>query len=179
MIKILLTLITFVQLSFAGEKKMNIYDFNVTTIDGKEISLSNYKNKILLIVNVASKCGFTKQYKGLEKLHETYESKGLKVLGFPCNQFHSQEPENEKTIKNFCTLNFGVKFDMFSKINVNGDNAHPLYKYLKSEQAGFLGTKSIKWNFTKFLVDREGKVVERFGSATKPRELIKELEKYL
>ncbi|HIP46814.1 MAG TPA: glutathione peroxidase [Campylobacterales bacterium] len=158
---------------------MSIYDFNVTTISGKEKSLSDYKGKVLLIVNVASKCGFTPQYAGLEKLYETYHDKGLEVLGFPCNQFREQEPEDEKAIKSFCTLNFGVKFDMFSKINVNGDEAHPLYKYLKKEQTGFLGTEGIKWNFTKFLVDREGNVVERFGSSTEPQELTKDIEKLL
>jgi len=172
-------MIVFTQLSWSKEKKMSLYDFNVTTIEGKEKSLSEYKGKVLLIVNVASKCGFTPQYEGLEKMHETYHDKGLRVLGFPCNQFRSQEPEDEKAIKSFCTLNFGVKFDMFSKIEVNGDGAHPLYKYLKSEQTGFLGTESIKWNFTKFLVDREGNVVERFGSSTEPKELIKDIEKLL
>jgi len=179
MFKILFIMILFTQLSWSQEKKMSIYDFNVTTISGKEKSLSDYKGKVLLIVNVASKCGFTPQYAGLEKLYETYHDKGLEVLGFPCNQFREQEPEDEKAIKSFCTLNFGVKFDMFSKINVNGDEAHPLYKYLKKEQTGFLGTEGIKWNFTKFLVDREGNVVERFGSSTEPQELTKDIEKLL
>ena len=177
MFKILLIVSVFTQILFSGEKKMSIYDFNVTTIEGKEKSLSSYKGKVLLIVNVASKCGFTSQYEGLEKLHENYHDKGLEVLGFPCNQFREQEPEDEKAIQSFCTVNFGVKFDMFSKVEVNGDDAHPLYKHLKSEQAGFLGTESIKWNFTKFLVDREGNVVERFGSSTKPSELVKDIEK--
>ena len=179
MFKILFIMILFTQLSWSQEKKMSIYDFNVTTISGKEKPLSDYKGKVLLIVNVASKCGFTPQYAGLEKLYETYHDKGLEVLGFPCNQFREQEPEDEKAIKSFCTLNFGVKFDMFSKINVNGDEAHPLYKYLKKEQTGFLGTEGIKWNFTKFLVDREGNVVERFGSSTEPQELTKDIEKLL
>ena len=179
MFKILLIVSVFTQILFSGEKKMSIYDFNVTTIEGKEKSLSSYKGKVLLIVNVASKCGFTPQYEGLEKLHEDYHDKGLEVLGFPCNQFREQEPEDEKAIQSFCTVNFGVKFDMFSKVEVNGDDAHPLYKHLKSEQAGFLGTESIKWNFTKFLVDREGNVVKRFGSSTKPSELVKDIEKLL
>ena len=179
MLKILLIMIVSTQLSWAKENTMSIYDFKVTTITGQEKSISDYKGKVLLIVNVASKCGFTPQYAGLEKLHETYHDKGLSVLGFPCNQFKEQEPEDEKAIQNFCTLNFGVKFDMFSKIKVNGDDAHPLYKYLKKEQTGFLGTESIKWNFTKFLVDRDGNVVERFGSSTKPKELIKEIESLL
>lgn len=179
MFKILLIVSIFTQILFAGEKKMSIFDFNVTTIEGKEKSLSEYKGKVLLIVNVASKCGFTPQYEGLEKLYESYHDRGLEVLGFPCNQFRAQEPEDEKAIQSFCTLNFGVKFDMFSKIEVNGDDAHPLYKYLKSEQTGFLGTESIKWNFTKFLVDREGNIVDRFGSSTEPSELVKDIEKLL
>ncbi len=172
-------MIAFTQFMMAGEKKMDIYDFNVTTIEGKEKSMSEYRGKVLLIVNVASKCGFTPQYAGLEKLHESYHDKGLRVLGFPCNQFREQEPADEKAIQNFCTVNFGVKFDMFSKLEVNGDDAHPLYKYLKSEQTGFLGTESIKWNFTKFLVDREGRVVKRFGSTTKPEEIAGDIEKLL
>jgi len=179
MFKIVFIMMIFTQLSFAGEKKMDIYDFKVKTIMGKEKSLEAYKGKVMLIVNVASKCGFTPQYEGLEKLHETYHDKGLRVLGFPCNQFREQEPEDEKAIQNFCTLNFGVKFDMFSKIKVNGDDAHPLYKYLKKEQTGFLGTEAIKWNFTKFLVDRKGNVVKRFGSSTKPKEIVEDIEKLL
>lgn len=179
MLKVWLIMIALIQFSIAGEKKMEIYDFNVTTIVGKEKSMADYKDKVLLIVNVASKCGFTPQYAGLEKLHETYHDKGLRVLGFPCNQFKEQEPEDEKAIQQFCTTNFGVKFDMFSKIKVNGDDAHPLYKYLKKNQSGFLGTESIKWNFTKFLVDREGNVVKRFGSTTKPEELVTYIEQYL
>ncbi len=179
MLKIWLIMIAFTQFVIAGEKKMDIYDFTVTTIAGKEKSMSEYKGKVLLIVNVASKCGFTPQYKGLEKLHEHYHDRGLRILGFPCNQFREQEPEDEKAIQNFCTVNFGVKFDMFSKIKVNGDDTHPLYKYLKSEQRGFLGTESIKWNFTKFLVDREGKIVARLGSTTAPEEIVKDIEKLL
>ncbi|HHE05822.1 MAG TPA: glutathione peroxidase [Epsilonproteobacteria bacterium] len=156
-----------------------IYDFKITTIDGKETTLAPYKGKVMLIVNVASKCGFTPQYEGLEALYEKFKDKGLVVLGFPCNQFGSQEPGTEKEIQNFCRVNFGVTFPMFSKIDVNGDNTHPLYMYLKFQQPGILGTEIIKWNFTKFLVDKNGKVVERYGSSTKPKEIEKEIEKLL
>lgn len=157
----------------------SIYDFKVQTIDGKETTLTPYKGKVMLIVNVASKCGFTPQYDGLEALYKKYKEKGFVILGFPCNQFGSQEPGTEKEIQNFCRVNYGVTFPMFSKIKVNGDKTHPLYVYLKSEQPGILGTKSIKWNFTKFLVNKEGKVVERFGSSTKPKELEKDIEALL
>lgn len=156
-----------------------IYDFKVNTIDGKETTLEQYKGKVMLIVNVASKCGYTPQYAGLETLYKKYKEQGLVVLGFPCNQFSSQEPGSEAEIQNFCRVNFGVTFPMFSKINVNGDNTHPLYSYLKSEQPGILGTETIKWNFTKFLVDKEGKVIERFGSSTKPVSLEEEIESLL
>ena len=157
----------------------SIYDFKVVTIQGEETTLSPYKNQILLIVNVASKCGFTSQYDGLEALYKKYKDKGFTVLGFPCNQFGSQEPGTEKEIQNFCRVNFGVTFPMFSKINVNGEKTHPLYQYLKSEQPGILGTEAIKWNFTKFLVDREGNVIKRFGSSTTPKEIEKEIETLL
>lgn len=156
-----------------------IYDFRVNTIDGKETTLEQYKGKVMLIVNVASKCGYTPQYDGLETLYKKYKEKGLVVLGFPCNQFSSQEPGSEAEIQNFCRVNFSVTFPMFSKINVNGDDTHPLYRYLKSEQPGILGTETIKWNFTKFLVDKEGKVIERFGSSTKPLSLEEEIESLL
>ncbi len=156
-----------------------IYDFKVNTIDGKETTLEQYKGKVMLIVNVASKCGYTPQYAGLETLYKKYKEQGLVVLGFPCNQFSSQEPGSEAEIQNFCRVNFGVTFPMFSKINVNGDDTHPLYHYLKSEQPGILGTETIKWNFTKFLVDKEGKVIERFGSSTKPISLEEEIESLL
>jgi glutathione peroxidase len=155
---------------FAGDK-MSLYDFEVTTIEGKKTTLEAYKGKVLLIVNVASKCGFTYQYEGLEKLYKTYKDKGLVVLGFPCNQFSEQEPGNEEEIKNFCSLTYDVTFPMFSKIDVNGEKTHPLYAYLKKEQAGLLGSESIKWNFTKFLVDKNGNVLERFAPATKPESL--------
>ena len=166
--------------SFTKEHHMSsIYDFKVVTIEGEETTLSPYKNQILLIVNVASKCGFTSQYDGLEALYKKYKDKGFTVLGFPCNQFGSQEPGTEKEIQNLCRVNFGVTFPMFSKINVNGEKTHPLYQYLKSEQPGILGTEAIKWNFTKFLVDREGNVIKRFGSSTTPKEIEKEIETLL
>lgn len=161
------------------KKMQNIYDFNLKTIDGKETTLAPYKGKVMLIVNVASKCSYTSQYDGLQALYEKYKDKGLVVLGFPCNQFAHQEPGSEEEIQNFCRVNFGVTFPMFSKIDVNGDNTHPLYQYLKSQQPGILGTEAIKWNFTKFLVDKEGKVLNRFSSSTKPKELEKEIETLL
>jgi glutathione peroxidase len=179
MFKILFIMIVFTQLVTAGDKQMSIYDFEVETIAGEKITLSKYKGKVLLIVNVASKCGFTPQYKGLQKLYKSYHDSGLEILGFPCNQFREQEPADEKAIQSFCTLNYGVEFPMFSKIKVNGEETHPLYQYLKSVQAGFLGTESIKWNFTKFLVDREGHVVARFGSTTKPSEIEEDIKKLL
>lgn len=157
---------------------MSIYDISVKTIDGEEITLEKYKNKVMLIVNVASKCGFTSQYEGLEALHVKYNLKGLSVLGFPCNQFLEQEPGSEEDIKSFCSLTYGVQFDMFSKINVNGENTHALYKYLKENAGGFI-VDSIKWNFTKFLVDRSGKVIKRYGSSVSPQELEKDIEKLL
>lgn len=156
-----------------------IYDFKVKTIEGKETTLEQYKGKVMLIVNVASKCGYTPQYDGLETLYTKYKDKGLVVLGFPCNQFGSQEPGSETEIQSFCRVNFGVTFPMFSKINVNGEETHPLYHYLKSEQPGILGTEAIKWNFTKFLVDKEGNVIERFGSSTRPSELEDKVEQLL
>ena len=156
-----------------------IYDFKVKTIQGEETTLEQYKGQVLLIVNVASKCGFTPQYDGLEALYKKYKGKGVVVLGFPCNQFGSQEPGSEEKIQNFCRINFGVTFPMFSKIKVNGDDTHPLYRYLKSEQSGILGTETIKWNFTKFLVDKDGKVVKRFGSSTKPQEIEEDIEALL
>jgi glutathione peroxidase len=165
---------------FTKEHNMfSIYDFQVDTIQGEKTTLEPYKGKVLLIVNVASQCGFTRQYDGLEALYRKYKDKGLVVLGFPCNQFGSQEPGTEKEIQNFCRVNFGVTFPMFSKINVNGEDTHPLYQYLKSQKPGLLGTEAIKWNFTKFLVDKEGNVVERFGSSTKPVELEDDIEALL
>ena len=158
---------------------MTVYDFKVRTIDGHEVALADYRGKVLLIVNVASRCGFTPQYRGLEELYERFGKNGFEVLGFPCNQFGKQEPGTDAEIRGFCDLQFGVRFPMFSKIEVNGDNAHPLYNYLKHEAAGLLGTEAIKWNFTKFLVDRDGKVVERYAPATKPEELTQAIEALL
>jgi len=158
---------------------MTIYDFNVTTIDNQEISLNTYRDKVLLIVNVASECGFTSQYEGLEKLYQEYKEQGFMVLGFPSNQFGEQEPASNEKIKFFCHENYDVHFDMFAKIDVNGESADPLYKFLKNKQGGFLWMDAIKWNFTKFLVDREGNVVARYAPTTKPKELQKEIQKRL
>jgi glutathione peroxidase len=150
---------------------MNVHEFKVKSIDGSEVPLSSYKGKVLLIVNVASQCGFTPQYAGLEKLHQKYKDKGFAVLGFPCNQFGSQEPGSEAQIKTFCETSFGVKFPLFSKVDVNGPQAHPLFNFLTEAKPGFLGSRKIKWNFTKFLVDREGVPLKRFGSNTSPEDL--------
>ena len=158
---------------------MNVYDFKAKTIDGKEISLQDFKGKALLIVNVASKCGFTGQYEGLENLYKKHKDQGFEILGFPCNQFGSQESGSEAEIKSFCSLTYGVDFPMFSKIDVNGANAHPLYKYLTSEKPGILGTEAIKWNFTKFLIGKDGEPVKRYGSADKPESLEADVEKVL
>jgi len=166
-------------LNIFGGNPMSIYDIQVKTIEGKKIKLDKYKGRVMLIVNVASKCGFTPQYKGLEDLHAKHHDKGLSILGFPCNQFLSQEPGTNQEIQKFCRLTYGVKFDMFAKINVNGDDAHPLYKYLKDKESGFMGTEFIKWNFTKFLVDRNGNVVKRYSPSTEPKELEKDIEKLL
>lgn len=146
----------------------NVYEMELTTINNEQIPMSSYQGKVLLVVNVASKCGFTPQYDGLEQLYKKYEEKGMVILGFPCNQFGSQEPESEDNIVSFCRLNYGVTFPMFAKIEVNGPHAHPLYVYLKKERPGLLGSNAIKWNFTKFLVDREGYVIDRFSPSTKP-----------
>ncbi len=158
---------------------MSIYDFNVTTIDLNEISMSGYKGKVLLVVNVASECGFTPQYEGLEKLYQEYKEEDFMVLGFPSNQFGEQEKGSEEKIKFFCQGTYDVHFDMFSKIDVNGENADPLYKFLKKEQGGFMWMDSIKWNFTKFLVDRDGNVVDRYAPSTKPKSLKSDIERVL
>jgi len=152
-----------------------IYDFNAKTIDGEEQKLSAYRGKTLLIVNVASKCGFTPQYEGLEALYRDFKPKGLVVLGFPCDQFGHQEPGDENEIKNFCSLNYEVTFPLFAKIDVNGPNAHPLYKYLKHEAKGLLGSEAIKWNFTKFLVDSAGSVRKRYAPTDTPESIKPEL----
>ncbi|WP_265942357.1 glutathione peroxidase [Dechloromonas sp. A34] len=157
----------------------SIYDFRASRLNGEEEQLEVYRGKVLLIVNTASECGFTPQYAGLETLYRNLGVRGLVVLGFPCNQFGAQEPGDAAAIGQFCQANFGVSFPMFAKIDVNGDNAHPLYNYLKHEAAGLLGTEAIKWNFTKFLVDRNGQVVERYAPATKPEELTPAIEALL
>jgi glutathione peroxidase len=156
-----------------------VFDFTAQDIAGKDIDLSAYRGKVLLIVNTASKCGFTPQYKGLQALFEKYRERGLEVLGFPCNQFGHQEPGDEAAISEFCELNFGVDFPLFGKIDVNGDNAHPLDRHLKEEAPGLLGSKAVKWNFTKFLVNRDGKVVKRYAPTDKPESLAKDVEALL
>lgn len=157
----------------------SIYDFHAKTLDGKDLDFSSYKGDVLLIVNTASKCGFTNQYEGLQELHTKYGAKGLKVLGFPCNQFGSQEPGTEPEIGAFCQKNYGVEFQMFEKIEVNGSGAHPVYKYLTAEAPGLAGTEAIKWNFTKFLVDRHGKVFKRYAPDVKPQDISKDIEAQL
>ncbi len=161
-----------------GAEKMSIYEIEVKDIDGKTQSLEKYKGRVMLIVNVASKCGYTGQYAGLQKLHEEYAEMGLSILGFPCNQFLSQEPGTEEEIKNFCMSSFGVAFDMFSKIDVNGASTHPLYVLLKESAGGFF-TDTIKWNFTKFLVDKEGRVIKRYAPSVTPKELEQDIKSLL
>jgi glutathione peroxidase len=156
----------------------NFHQFNAISLQGKEINTEKYKDKVVLVVNTASKCGFTPQYEGLEKLYKEYKDKGLVILGFPCNQFVNQEPGTEKEISEGCLINYGVSFPMFSKISVNGENAHPIYKYLKKELPGFPGN-NIKWNFTKFIIDKNGVPVKRFSSLTKPESLIPIIEKLI
>lgn len=157
----------------------SIYDFHASAADGSDVALSDYRGKVLLIVNVASKCGFTPQYEGLEALYRDLQDRGLVVLGFPCNQFGKQEPGSAEEIASFCSLTYDVTFPVLAKVEVNGDNASPLYQWLKAEAPGVIGTKGIKWNFTKFLVDREGRVAGRFAPTTKPAELRGEVEKLL
>ena len=149
----------------------SIYDISVNDIHGKPVKLARYKGKVLPIVNTASKCGFTPQYEGLEALHRNLNAKGLEVLGFPCNQFGAQEPGSEADIAQFCEMNYGVSFPMFAKVDVNGGHASPLYRHLKSAKPGVLGSEAIKWNFTKFLVDRNGEVVQRYSPQTEPKDL--------
>lgn len=155
---------------------MNTYDFSALNIDGLEVPLSTFRGHPLLIVNVASKCGFTPQYEGLETLYKTYHQRGLEVLGFPCDQFGHQEPGDEAEIKKFCTLNYGVSFPMFSKINVNGGDASPLYKYLKDALPGILGIEAIKWNFTKFLVGKDGTPIKRYAPGDNPKSIAPDVE---
>jgi glutathione peroxidase len=156
----------------------SIYDFNAKSLAGEEVALKRFEGQVLLIVNTASACGFTPQYRGLEALQQAYGSRGFSVLGFPCNQFGRQEPGNAAQIEEFCESNYAISFPMFDKIDVNGGNAHPLYQYLRAEKSGLLGS-SIKWNFTKFLIDRSGKVVARHAPTTTPQALTREIEALL
>ena len=157
---------------------MSIYDFSAKLNNGEDKSLGDYRGKVLLIVNTASQCGFTPQYEGLQDLYTKYHGKGLEVLGFPCNQFGHQEPGSDEQIKSFCDLSYAVTFPLFSKIEVNGDGAHPLYRFLKNKKGGLLGD-AIKWNFTKFLVDKQGSVVERFAPTTTPEKISSDIEREL
>lgn len=157
---------------------MSVYAFEARTIQGEVKSLQEYAGQVLLIVNTASKCGFTPQYKGLQALYDAYQKEGLVVLGFPCNQFMSQEPGTEEEIGQFCELNYGVTFPMFAKVEVNGENAHPLFRYLVKQAPGMI-TDAVKWNFTKFLVDREGNVVKRYAPTTKPEEIEADIKRLL
>jgi glutathione peroxidase len=154
----------------------SVYDFEADTIAGERVSLARYRGQPMLIVNTASACGFTPQFGGLERLHETYGPRGLVVLGFPCNQFGAQDPGSNEEIGAFCQRNFGVSFPMMAKIDVNGDAAHPLYRWLTAEAPGLLGSKAIKWNFTKFLVGRDGRVLRRYAPQDKPESLAKDIE---
>jgi len=157
----------------------NIYQFSAKDTLGEAIELSSYKNKVLLIVNTASDCGFTPQYKGLQSLYQKHQAQGLEVLAFPCNQFKQQEKGSDEEIKQFCDLRFNIKFPLFSKIDVNGDNAHPLFNFLKTQAPGVLGSKGIKWNFTKFLINKEGEVIKRYAPTTKPEAIEADIEKLL
>ncbi|TGZ81662.1 glutathione peroxidase-like protein [Ascodesmis nigricans] len=156
-----------------------IYDFKPLDNKGEPVPMSSYKGKVLLIVNVASKCGFTPQYEGLEKIYEKYKDQGFEVLGFPCNQFGGQEPGSAEEIQNFCTVNFGVKFPIMQKVEVNGDKADPLWEYMKTTKPGLLGMKRVKWNYEKFLINREGQIVERYASTTKPESIATAIEREL
>lgn len=158
---------------------MSIYQFSATNINNQEVSLDDYRGKVILIVNTASKCGFTPQFEGLENLHKELSDQGLIVLGFPCNQFGKQDPGSDGQIEEFCQLNYGVSFPMFSKIEVNGSNTHPLYEYLKQNAKGLMGSKTIKWNFTKFLVNREGEVVKRYAPNDKPENIQADIQALL
>lgn len=162
-----------------AQASTSIYELSAVNIHGKSVPFNTYKDKVLLIVNTASQCGFTPQYKGLQALYEQYADQGFVVLGFPCNQFGQQEPGHSGQIQSFCETNFGVSFPLFEKIDVNGSNAHPLYQYLTKVAPGILGTQGIKWNFTKFLVDRSGNVVKRYPPTTKPEDLAKDIQALL
>ncbi len=157
----------------------NVFDFSCSTSSGDERSLADYRGKVLLVVNTASKCGFTPQFAGLEEMYEKYRERGLEILGFPCNQFGKQDPGSNEEITEFCQLNYGVSFPMFGKIEVNGRGADPLYQHLKKAAPGALGTRGIKWNFTKFLINRDGEVLKRFSPATTPAQIEKEIEQLL
>lgn len=158
---------------------MNIYDFHVKDSKGEDVSISQYKDKVIIVVNTASKCGFTPQYKELQALYEEFKDKGLVILGFPCNQFMNQEPGTNEEIQSFCELNYGVSFPILGKVDVNGDQADPLFKYLSKEAPGLMGLKAIKWNFTKFIIDKSGQVVERVAPQTNPLEMKETIEKLL
>ena len=158
---------------------MSVYEYSAKTLDGEDKSLSDFTGQVLVIVNVASKCGFTPQYEGLEALYRTYKGRGFSVLGFPCNQFGAQEPGDAAEIASFCSLTYDVDFPMFAKVEVNGPGAHPLYDYLKREKKGLLGSEGIKWNFTKFLIGRDGEVVDRFAPTVKPQDMASAIEKLL
>lgn len=158
---------------------MTVFDYTMPLPDGSAKPLSDYQGQVLLIVNTASKCGFTPQYEGLEALHREFKDRGFEVLGYPCNQFGAQEPGDAEEIRNFCSLTYDVTFPLSAKIAVNGEEADPLWKYLKSQQAGLMGSRAIKWNFTKFLIDRKGNVVARYGSMVKPEQLKADIEKLL
>ena len=157
----------------------SVHDFSATTLAGKTRKLADFRGKVLLVVNTASRCGFTPQYAGLEELYRKYKDQGFAVLGFPSNQFGQQEPGADTEIAEFCEMNYGVSFPMFSKVDVNGDGAHPLFKYLTSEKRGLLGSQAIKWNFTKFLIGRDGTVLERYSPTTKPEDIAADVEKAL
>lgn len=157
----------------------NIYQFSAKNTLGETIELTDYKNKVVLIVNTASDCGFTPQYKGLQNLYQKHQAQGLEVLAFPCNQFKQQEKGSDEEIKKFCDLRFNIKFPLFSKVDVNGENTHPLFNFLKTQAPGILGSKNIKWNFTKFLINKEGHVIKRYAPTTKPEAIEADIEKLL
>lgn len=177
--KTILVLIVAIVAGFLPVSAQSVYNFTAGDIDGNPVSLEQYKGKVVMIVNVASKCGLTKQYEGLEALYKKYKDKGFVILGFPCNQFMGQEPGTEAEILEFCTVNYGVTFPLFSKIEVNGDGTHPLYQFLKKKLPGTGSKPDIEWNFAKFLIDRDGKPVERFNPRTKPEDTAASIEKLL
>ncbi len=158
---------------------MSVYEYEARTSKGNEVKLSDYQGKVVLIVNTASKCGFTPQFQGLQELYDKYHDRGLEILGFPSNQFMEQDPGSNEEILEFCQINYGVQFQIFEKIDVKGENAHPLFRYLSEEAPGLMGSKAVKWNFTKFLIDKDGKPVKRFAPQTSPDQLEKDIEKLL